>query len=166
LGEEEFLKLLHKEEGKLNRIALAILCNEQDAWDALQQATERAWHGRGTLHGGEKAFPAWMKRILVNQSLNILRSQKKITPVDPQDMWNLLDSPGEDINDMGLIWELVLNLGEEHRKVVVLRYLGGLSLKEIASELGIPQGTVKSRLNTAHSRLREKLSGDYLEGRK
>jgi len=161
LGEEEFIKLLHAEEGKLYRIALAILCNEQDAWDALQQATERAWYGRGTLRGGDKAFPAWIKKILVNQSLNILRSKKRITPTDPQEMWDLLDSPGEDITDMGLIWEFVMKLGAEHRKVVVLRYLGGLSLKEIASELGISLGTVKSRLNTAHSRLREKISDNH-----
>jgi len=160
LGEEEFLTLLHAEEGKLYRIALAILCNEQDAWDALQQATERAWYGRGALRGGAGAFPAWIKKILVNQSLNILRSKKRITPIDPQEMRDLLDFPGEDMTDMGLVWELVWKLGEEHRKVVILRYLGGLSLKEIASELGISLGTVKSRLNTAHSRLREKINGD------
>ena len=66
--------------------------------------------------------------------------------------------------DFSLIWDLVLELGPEHRKVIALRYLGDLSLIEIASELGIPLGTVKSRLNTAHTRLRQKLQDNNLKG--
>ncbi len=62
LVEDEFLRLLKKEEGKLFRIALAVLGNEEDAWDSMQQTVEKAWTKRSTLKGGAAAFPAWIKR--------------------------------------------------------------------------------------------------------
>lgn len=49
MGEDEFLRLLKTEEGKLYRIALAILGNEHDAWDSLQQTAEKAWIKRNTF---------------------------------------------------------------------------------------------------------------------
>lgn len=157
LGEDAFLRLLKMEEGRLYRIALAILANEQDAWDSLQQTAEKAWKNRDTLQGGSAAFPAWIKKILVHQSLNLLRSRQRQIPTDPQEMNAILGLPMGNHSDIGVIWDLVLELGPEHRKVVALRYLGDLSLQDIASELGIPLGTVKSRLHAAHSRLKELL---------
>lgn len=158
MTEDEFLKLLKAEEGKLYRVALAILGNEHDAWDSLQQAAEKAWINRSTLRGGISAFPVWIKKILVNQSLNILKARKRQIPTDPQKMAEILDLPvTQKEQDISIIWDLVMGLGTEHRTVIALRYLGDLSLKEIASELGISLGTVKSRLYTAHTRLRQKL---------
>jgi len=157
LTEDEFLRLLKREESKLFRIALAILANEQDAWDSMQQTAEKAWTKRSSLKGGAIAFPAWIKKILVNQSLNILKARKRVTPIDPKEMIDMLDFPKTDGKDISLVWDVVLELGQEHRQVIVLRYLGDLSLNEIASELGISLGTVKSRLNTAHTRMRRKM---------
>jgi len=158
LAEDEFLRLLKTEEGKLYRIALAILGNEHDAWDSLQQTVEKAWHKRRTLKGGIPAFPAWIKKILLNQSLNILKARNRQIPTDPQEMTGILDLPViQNEQAISIIWDLVLELGSEHREVIALRYLGDMSLIEIASELGIALGTVKSRLHTAHTRLRQKL---------
>lgn len=117
-----------------------------------------AWKNRSTLRGGISAFPVWIKKILVNQSLNILKARKRQIPTDPQEMAEILDLPvTQKEQDISIIWDLVMGLGTEHRTVIALRYLGDLSLKEIASELGISLGTVKSRLYTAHTRLRQKL---------
>ncbi len=165
LAEDEFLRLLKIEEGKLYRIALAILGNEQDAWDALQQTAEKAWGKRNTLKGGSNVFPAWIKKILINQSLNLLKARQRQIPTDAQEIIDILDLPiTENESDINLIWELVQELGAEHRKVIVLRYLGDLSLREIAGGLNISLGTVKSRLNTAHTRLRQKLQDRHLKG--
>jgi len=165
LAEDEFLRLLKTEEGKLFRIALAILGNDQDAWDSLQQTAVKAWHKRNTLKGGIPAFPAWIKRILINQSLNILRARNRQIPTDPFEMTGIIDLPiAQNEPDFSIIWDLVLELGPEHRQVIALRYLGELSLIEIASELGIPLGTVKSRLNTAHTRLKQKLQDHNSKG--
>lgn len=162
--EDEFLRLLKKEEGKLFRIAMAILCNEQDAWDSMQQTVEKAWTKRSTLKGGATSFPAWIKKIMINQSLNILKASKRVIPIAPQEMMGILDIPETDERDISQLWDVVLELGEEHRKVIILRYLGDLALNEIASELGISLGTVKSRLNTAHTRMWQKLKDNNLKG--
>lgn len=156
MHEDVFMNLFKKEEGKLYYIALGILGNEQDAWDAFQHTAEKAWQKRNSLKGGSAAFPAWIKKILLNQSLNLIRTRQRQIPTDPQEIPETIDFPHIQAEQDGSnIWELVQALGTEHRKVVALRYLGDLSIKEIASELNIATGTVKSRLNTAHDRLRQ-----------
>lgn len=158
MHEQQFLELLHKEEGKLFHIAWGILGQESDAWDVLQQTVEKAWRNRNKLRGGSTAFPAWIRRILVNQSLNILRSNKRIIPVEPSDLIAML--PGEVEPEEHAIWEVVALLDHEHRQVLFMRYLADLALKDIAAELQVPLGTVKSRLNRALKRLRDKLEED------
>ncbi len=79
-------------------------------------------------------------------------------------MMGILEIPEHDGPDISLVWDVVLELGEEHRKVIILRYLGDLTLNEIARDLGISLGTVKSRLNTAHTRMRQKLQDNNLKG--
>lgn len=160
MDENNFIKLLQKEEGKLFRIAWAILGQESDAWDALQETVEHAWHHRKELRGGDSSFPAWIRRIVVNRSLNVLRKQKRIVTVDPMKVPDIQPAFQESNFEAQYVWEVVKSLDTGHRQVVVLRYLGDLSLKDIALELDIPLGTVKSRLNRALTRLREKLKED------
>lgn len=164
LSEKGFLELLHREEGKLYRIALAILGNEADAWDALQQAVEQAWRKRNTLRGSDDAFPAWIKRIVINRSINLLRARERVIPVDPSSMFPSSAINGQEYDEIRMVWELVQELGPEYRKVIALRYLGDMSLREIASALGIPLGTVKSRLNTAHHRLKQLMEDNEMKG--
>lgn len=161
MNDKRFLELLHKEEGKLFRIALAILGSEADAWDALQQAVEQAWRKRSTLRGSAAVFPAWIKKITVNCSINLLHARERVIPVDP--CFFTPAAAGQDhasAVDTAMIWQLVAELGPEFRKVIALRYLGGLSLEEVAQALKIPVGTVKSRLNTAHKRLKDLLDDE------
>ena len=157
MTEKLFIELVHQEEGKLFRIALGILGQESDAWDALQETVEQAWRNRRQLRGGQAAFPAWVRRILINRSLNILHRRKHVISIDTVE----IKVPGAETTTLEaiIIRDLVQELDEKSRQVILLRYLGDLSLQEIARELEIPLGTVKSRLNTAHNRLKEKLVG-------
>lgn len=165
MNDERFLELLHREEGKLFRIALAILGSEADAWDALQQAVEQAWGKRGALRGSDHAFPAWIKRIVVNCSINLLHVRERVIPVDPAAIMPMSEMKiGGGDPEAAMVWELVQELGPEYRKVIALRYLGDMSLQEVAAALGIPLGTVKSRLNTAHHRLRQLMDDDAAKG--
>ena len=162
MNEKRFIELLKKEEGKLFRIALAILGQEADAWDVLQETTEQAWLKIDSLKGGEIAFPAWIRRILVNRSISILRRKNRIVLLEPSH----IPEPGIDSYEKDLqmtdVWELVKSLDQGHRQVVALRYLGDLSLQEISLELGLPLGTVKSRLNRALARLRKEIEKNNL----
>lgn len=165
MSEKRFLELLHREEGKLYRIALAILGNEADAWDALQQTVEQAWSKRNTLRGSDGAFPAWIKRIVVNCSINLLHARERVIPVDPAAMMPLSETKtGERDRGLDMVWDLVQELGPEYRKVIALRYLGDMSLQEVAAALNIPLGTVKSRLNTAHHRLKQMMDDNTTKG--
>lgn len=162
--EERFFALYRPEQGRLYRTAWAILGNEADAADALQEATIRAYRAFGQLRGGDVAFPSWMRRILVNTCTQILRKRMRVIPVEkPED---LASHPVTEI-DLPLdgdVWDAVRSLDERYRAVVVLRFLNDMQLDEIASALDIPLGTVKSRLHTAMKLLRSRLNA--LEERK
>jgi len=82
--------------------------------------------------------------------------------VDPLTLPAVMYDPP--LSDAAMIWQLVEELGPDLRKVIALRYLGDLSLEEIARALGIPLGTVKSRLHIAHKRLKEMLDDKEQKG--
>lgn len=162
--EERFFELLRPEQGKLYRTAWAILGNEADARDALQEAVIRAYRAFSQLKGGAAAFPSWMRRIVINQCTQILRKRSKVIPVErPEDYGSEATT---EIPDHGEVWEAVRRLPDHYRSVVVLRFLADMSLEDIAHTLDIPLGTVKSRLHTALKQLRNMLceSGDERRG--
>lgn len=162
-SEERFFALYRPEAGRMYRTAWAILGNEADAGDALQEATIRAYRAFDQLKGGAQAFPFWMRRILVNTCTQILRKRMRVIPVErPEDYSEEQAAPDTaDIPFGSEVWEAVRALDERYRAVVVLRFLNDMSLEEIATALDIPLGTVKSRLHTALKQLRSQLqSGD------
>ena len=102
----------------------------------------------------------YLFRSVRNRSLNVIRSRNRLQRM--LDGWHELTQilqqalafapAGE--NE---IIETVLNLPSHYKQVVILRIHSGLTVAEVASVLGIPQGTVKSRLNTALKILRKRL---------
>lgn len=156
MAEETFFRLLRPEQGKLYRTAWAILGNEADARDALQEAVIRAYRAFGQLKGGAAAFPAWMRRILVNQCAQILRKRSRVIPVERPEEY--IPEATDTIPEGSDVWEAVQRLPEHYRVVVVLRFLNDLQLEDIATALDIPVGTVKSRLHTALRHLRTMLA--------
>lgn len=156
MTDREFEDLVRAQASQLFRIAWGILGQESDAWDALQEATLTAYKSRHQLRGGTAAFPAWFRRVLINRCLNVLRSKRKLVPVDPEAMPEPEPLPSLEQHLDGLVlWEAVVSLEKEQRQVVMLRYLADLSTEQVAEALQIPVGTVKSRLSRALNRLRE-----------
>lgn len=158
-AEKEFFALLQPEQGKLYRTAWAILGNEADARDALQEAVIRAYRAFRQLRGGPAAFPAWIRRILVNQATQILRRRSKVIPVERPEELGSEQAVHLTVESSG-VWEAVRRLDERYRAVVVLRFLNDMALEDIAQALDIPVGTVKSRLHTAMKQLRAFLQED------
>lgn len=165
MDETMFIELLRKYEGRLFRIGWAILGQESDAWDTLQETVEQAWRYRKDLRGDSSAFFAWIRRIHINCCLKQKNNRKRIISMDLENFPEpeAASSVEENI-EMRAVWDVVKFLDNAHRQVVVLRYLGDMSLQEIASALNVPIGTVKSRLNRAISKLREHF-GVNSEGR-
>jgi RNA polymerase sigma-70 factor, ECF subfamily len=164
-SEDRFFALFKPEAGRLYRTAWAILGNEADAGDAVQETTIRAYRAFDQLKGGAVAFPAWIRRILVNTCTQIIRKRTRVIPVErPEDLSDERATDMELSMD-GDVWDAVRDLDERYRAVVVLRFLNDMQLEDIATALDIPLGTVKSRLHTALKLLRTKLKADNGERR-
>lgn len=149
-----YFELLRAHQGYLERIALAMLGNRADAEDAMQEAALAGYQHFDQLRGGEAAFGAWLRRILIRQCRRILDGRRRTFPVDDLAAYIPDLAPGPDV-EATATWEMVARLSDHLRPVVVLRYMLDMSQQEIAEELAIPVGTVKSRLGKALALLRK-----------
>jgi RNA polymerase sigma factor (sigma-70 family) len=149
----DYFALLNAHQGYLERIALAMLGNRPDAEDALQEAALSGYQHFAQLRGGPHAFGAWMRQILIRKCQRALESRRRTTPVEDLSEYLPDQAPGPDPEATAL-WEMVARLGDHLRPVIVLRYMLDMSQQEVADALGLPLGTVKSRLGKALALLR------------
>lgn len=152
MTESEFLELLRPLETYLLRMALAITGNAPDAQDALQEAVLSAYVARNQLRD-KMYFKAWMKTIVAHQCGGVIRKRSRVVPMGRGEEFHY----GNCSSQYGLIWNLVEDLPSHYSQIVVLRYAADLKQSEIADILGVPIGTVKSRLHYALRRLRAQM---------
>lgn len=131
--------------------AYAILGNEADAEDAVCNAILNGYEHLGQLKDSRK-FKAWMLTITKNEALKIC--SKRMEFLGDGNIERLLPPSYDSHNEL---WDVVQSLKDEYRIVIVLFYYDDLSLRDIASVLGISIGTVKSRLNRGRKLLKEAL---------
>lgn len=140
-------------------LAMRMLGNAESAGDVTQDAFIKAYHGLPTFDPKYR-FYSWMYRIVVNECLNAIRSRPPLDPLDAEIAG--LDNPFETTladERHQQITAALRRLTPEYRSVVVLRHFAGQSYGEIATALGIPEKTVKSRLYSARQQLGEMLLG-------
>lgn len=167
--------------GPAFRTALVLLGNRADAEEAVQDAFLRAWRFRAAVPDGEGVRP-WLYRVVVNASLSKLRADgrhRRVTSLPETDGarpdwrgptgsesgigggWSRgvqswapdPEAQAVDLERRRLVLDALAALPEHLRVVVVLRYYGQLSEREIADVIGRRPGTVKSRLHEARTRL-------------
>jgi RNA polymerase sigma-70 factor (ECF subfamily) len=138
------------------RLARAILLDDAEAEDAVQEASLAAWRRRDTLREPAR-FDAWFDRILVNQCRDQLRRRKRSVAVAAPRIG--FDPPGAaPDSDTDADLDRALDaLDADHRIVVLLRYWQDRTVDDIADRVGIPAGTVKSRLHHALRSMRASL---------
>jgi RNA polymerase sigma factor (sigma-70 family) len=130
---------------------------KEEAEDVLQEVFVSMWRSRHTFNPDKGKLTTWMHRITINKCLE-RRRKKKLASVSLEG----LDLPGARLSDEVLVSkqeyerliEAMNSLDAKHRIVLVLRYFNDLSYKEIAQTVGVPLGTVKSRINQALKLLR------------
>ena len=140
-------------------VAMRMLGNAENAGDATQDAFIKAYHALPSFDSKYR-FYSWMYRIVVNECLNAIRSRRPLDPLDAGIAG--LDNPFETTladERHEQIAAALRRLPLEYRSVVVLRHFAGQSYGEIATALGIPEKTVKSRLYSARQLLGEMLLG-------
>ncbi len=146
--------------------ALQLMRHPQDAEDAVQESFLKAFRSIGEFRGDSK-FSVWLHRIIHNTCLDLLRKQGRerteaLTETDDegqevqQDVADYSLSP-ETLLEQKMTREAVRrgieSLPPDHRQILLLRELQGLSYEEIASVLGLEAGTVKSRIFRARKKL-------------
>ena len=164
---EAFEALVLEHQNKVYSLALRMVGNEEDARDMAQEAFIRAFNSLTGFRGDSK-FSVWLYRLTSNICIDFLRSRAKKRTVSMT--WT--DEEGEDAGELEIpdeTWsperELERRMTREsvrrgldslsppYREILVLREINGLSYDEIASVLGIEEGTVKSRIFRARKKL-------------
>jgi RNA polymerase sigma-70 factor (ECF subfamily) len=142
-------------------VAHRILRDSTRAEDATQQALVTAWQRLRTLRDPER-FEAWFHRILVNACRDELRRSRswtrKLGQAIPSATWE--EDSSIALSDRDELERAFASLSAEQRAVVVLRHYAGWTTEQIANALGVPPGTVSSRLHYGMAALRSALEAD------
>lgn len=157
---DAYAELVHRHAPMAVRTA-ALLGAGADAEDVVQEAFVKAYRSLGRYRDGA-AFRPWLLRIVANETRNnhrsaVRRGAREVAVFLPPE---LLD-PSEEVADRdrkARLLAAVAGLPDRLRVVVTCRYLLELDEAETAATLGLPRGTVKSRLNRGLTRLREQLA--------
>ena len=150
--EATFLLLADEHLDRAYRLARAVLRDPVEAQDATHDAFVQAWRKWETLRDPER-FEPWFERILINRCRNRLRARRwHATDISSEVGLVTADHAGDAANRQ-LIGAAVASLSPDHQIVVALRFYRDLTVADIAARLGVPAGTVQSRLHYALKRL-------------
>jgi RNA polymerase sigma-70 factor (ECF subfamily) len=161
-----FQELVSRYQQKVFTVIVGLLRNREDALEVAQETFFRAYRKIKSFQG-ESSFYTWLYRIAVNNAIDAQRRQNR-NPLDFRESMDgimeerneVAKDPFADAHDKELRAKLVQAINDltpEHRAVIVLRTLEGLSYRDIGKILGCSEGTVMSRLHYARKKLQEKL---------
>lgn len=172
--EDAFAQLMDAHQGRVYGLILRLTDSPEDALELSQEAFFNAWRGLPHFHG-ESRFSTWLFRLATNVTIDFLRRENKRRAIVAGSLsdgepdggeWEVPDTrfAPQDVAERAELREAVqrgiAQLSEEHRTVLVLRELNGLSYREIGSILDLEEGTVKSRIARARLALKKVLLAD------
>ncbi len=152
MNESTYLSRMAAAEKTLYHIACGMLSDEHDRQDALQETATICWQRRSSLRQ-EEYFTTWSARILINVCKSMYRRSRRLRPMTEE----IPELPAPDNMGDTEIRLAIEMLEPKLRVVIVMHYLEGFSLKEMAEIICIPVGTVKYRLHQARKALRVEL---------
>lgn len=153
MNKNKFGELILHSQDSLYRIAKSILYKDDDCYDAIQEAIIKGFTNLHSLKN-DKYAKTWLIRILINECNEILRHNSKEDYLDDKTF-----EISYEAQDYSFLYEAVMKLSKEYRICIVLFYIEGYKIKEIASIINSTESAVKKRLSRAKQKLR-----DYLEG--
>lgn len=179
--ERAFRILFDRYHRRAYAVAYGVVKNKQDAMDIVQDGFVKV-HRHIAKFQGTSSFYTWLYRIIMNLSIDHVRRRKNAKGVEYDDrvgreadevagdgtlLPRILDeNPGKTVIRRELLEKIqaaLEELPEYHRAVIVLREIEGLSYEEMSQVLGVPKGTIMSRLFHARKKMQAALS-DYMQG--
>ncbi len=175
-----FRVLFDKYHKRAFSVAYGVLKNRHDALDVVQEGFVKV-HKHLDSFEGTSSFYTWLYRIVMNLAIDSLRRRKTSRPVEYDDairrdsdgvseeaiLARMLDSnPRKAAIRRELIAKIdgaLSELPDYHREVILLREVDGMSYEEMAEVLGVPKGTIMSRLFHARKKMQAALA-DYVDG--
>ena len=146
---EAFSKLMKQEGKSMYKVAKAILKNDEDVADAMQETALSCWEKIETLQQ-EQYFRTWLIRILINHCNAMYRKKSRYVLRDI-----LLEKAAVEDAYENVEWmELLRCLDKKYRSVIVLYYAEGFKVREIAEILNISESAVKERMSTARKKIK------------
>ncbi len=165
---EAFGVLVERHQDRLYAALVRMLGSSEDAREATQDAFVHAYQKLGSFQG-TAAFSTWLFRIAVNAAFSRKRRSKRYrtsfdgahneSAYDPADSRADADpsQPLEQSETQRLVREALAALPEDYRTALLLKEMEGFRYEEIAEIVGVPIGTVRSRIHRARNELRDKL---------
>ena len=158
ITEPKLREWMHNLGPRLINLSAGICRDRHRAEDIVQEAFVKLWHQ--PPEAGEVAFPSWLRRVVVNLSINALQRTRRPAALGERADASQAgpESRCEQDENLVRVRAAMDRLDDSKRAILVLRAYEQLSYEEIAQHLGIPIGTVMSRLNRARAALVEELS--------
>ncbi len=156
--EHAFEVLLRRFQGPVFNAVLRMVRDRDDAADLTQNAFLKAYEQLSSFDPRHKFF-SWLYRIAINETLNHIKRRRRLEPLEG-DWASATRNPEAELvgSDLSVhVQDALMTLSAEYRMVLVLRHFEGCSYDEIASIVGVPEKTVKSRLFSARTQLKERL---------
>jgi len=166
-----FGELVRRYQDRLYNTVYRLVDNAEDAQDVVQDAFLNAYQSLGSFKGDSQFF-TWLYRIAVNTAISLKRKQRvaysiragradlgAAEPLDPSEF----SRPEHGLEKAELerwVQDALNRLSVEHRTVLVLKDIEGQKYDQMAETLGVPIGTIRSRLHRARLELRELLQRD------
>jgi RNA polymerase sigma-70 factor (ECF subfamily) len=154
-----FARIVEEDGPRAYRLARAILGSSQDAEEAVQEAFVHAWRELPRLRDAA-LWPAWFRRITVRAAIDRGRRRPRVREID----LGAHEPPPEPdasaaVADRDDVDRVLRGLSPDDRALLALRFLVDLEVDDVAAVLGIPSGTVKSRLSRLLARLQSGIEG-------
>ena len=165
---DAFGELVSRYQARLYNAAIRLVDNPDDAADVVQESFLNAYQALHSFKGDAEFF-TWLYRIAFNSAISLKRKRRAavslegvgpeggLEPNDPSEYIK----PGaalERSEDERQLQDAINRLSQEHREVIVLKEIEGLKYEDIAEILGVPIGTIRSRLHRARLELRDLLN--------
>lgn len=155
--EKEFLEKIEKHKGVVFKISKMYMDNKDDQNDLYQEIIYQAWKSYGDFQK-RSDFSTWLYRTALNTAIVFLRSEKKRSFIQNQnvDVLNARQEPYNDTDDMNMkrMYEAIHQLSPID-KALIFFFLEGFSGKEIAVQLGITEVNTRVKLKRAKEKLKE-----------